>query len=334
MIEKVKDAFAEHGVIPSLGLVWLLPIWLGLLVIFFIKKPFSYVGISWQSQNHELIFFLLTISFFCLLLAAYLVSILLRVTLKAGADANFSFNGFQSAVMLVIGTISMVGIYKSFGGTIFSKSYDASRSIWLGYGAWGATLDISVCYMLSIMFARRIDSALVFIAILGLYLPLLLLGTRIDLVSVMLAFFYCYTFIYEKESKFKWVRLVIYIIFLFSILKTVGLYRYLVAPNDVNLAASVTLKSPEMFYLSTIGDIGVSFFQVVGLLENFDIGYVGVNEALDRYVTRLLPGSFFPNRPGDLAALVPPPALGGGALHAFGEGYLIAGLPGLIAVSV
>lgn len=83
----------------------------------------------------------------------------------------------------------------------------------------------------------------------------------------------------------------------------------------------------RMFYLSTIGDIGVSVFQIVGILQEQMHLAIGMGEAILSYALRLLPGPLFANRPEDFAAQLPE-AIGGGALHPLGEGYLIFGLWG------
>ena len=59
---------------------------------------------------------------------------------------------------------------------------------------------------------------------------------------------------------------------------------------------------------------------------------VGAPKAGIIYLERLLPGPFFPDRPGDLAALLPE-KIGGGALHSLGEAYLIGGMFGCLSLA-
>jgi len=74
-------------------------------------------------------------------------------------------------------------------------------------------------------------------------------------------------------------------------------------------------------------------FQIVGLIQSGQVVMIGVLQASLNYAIRLLPGTFFDNRPSDFIVMLPE-NVGGGAMHALAEGYLIMGVSGCLVMGV
>ena len=75
--------------------------------------------------------------------------------------------------------------------------------------------------------------------------------------------------------------------------------RYVFFDPSLKFSPSIPVGfAGGMFYLSTIGDLGVSVFQIVGLVQEQINNVVGMETAALTYAVRLLPGPFFANRPG------------------------------------
>jgi len=91
-------------------------------------------------------------------------------------------------------------------------------------------------------------------------------------------------------------------------------------------------KESGKIYLSTIGDIGVSVYQAVDARESMRrVSGLSLLDMAANYSKRLLPEFLVQNRPLDVYAVMGF-NFGGGALHAFGEGYFFSGLLGVICV--
>jgi hypothetical protein len=200
----------------------------------------------------------------------------------------------------------------------------------LGYGAWGVTYSIALCFIVGGFLERKIPFALIVLFVTVAYLPSFIVGSRIDYVSLMVVMFaYSVLFTGNKQAPGYLISFLIVVITLVVGL-IIGFIRYhgFIFPESLEYLTPITQHSDStMLYLSTYGDVGASFFQIIGLLRSEVISPVQFDSALYEYLERLLPGSFFPDRPIDLATLLPE-NIGGGALHSVGEGYLIGGPAG------
>lgn len=237
---------------------------------------------------------------------------------------------------LFIGTLALisgVGLFISFGGTVFEKGYQGPVKAWLGYGAWNVTFLLAtfllICdYLARYAFSFRVAGLYVLVVV-----PFLLCGSRIDFLSGLLAALALCCADRRNSLRTRLLQ--------FGLLSSLGLIvsiaiakiRYSLYEPGVPIQNIWSASSAlgEMLYLSTLGDIAASVFQVVGHLEQGNLPMVGVRDFLHNYFLRMLPGMWFSDRPVDFLVLVPE-VPGGGALHALGEGYLIAGLKGCVLV--
>lgn len=325
-------------------LAWLFPVIASWLVALSGLR-FSYVGQNWQLSNIDVVGYSIALSLFSGVISAIIVLIVMSCTLKLSRqlDTKKRLHRTQLLFIMVIALLSGVGVFKSFGGTVFDKAYSGPTTAWLGYGAWSVTYSISLSILVGELLLGRFALGVVILFVTLAYIPLLLCGSRIDYVSLMLGLS-CYIYCVSRDGL--WVRLfksVVIVAIAISVYFFVGNIRYqnFKIPEDLSQALlGMGLKSSkhvqeekiDMLYLSTVGDVGASFFQVVGLIENGAFTKVGATKAVDNYLERLLPGPFFKDRPGDLSGLLPEP-IAGGTLHSLGEGYLIAGYVGCVFIS-
>ena len=93
------------------------------------------------------------------------------------------------------------------------------------------------------------------------------------------------------------------------------------------------IPSTNTYYLGTFGNIGLSFFQVYGLLNTNPELTVGFKKAIKDYSIRLIPGSILENRPNDFSGTLPE-IIGVGATHSLAEAYLIKNSLGVFLVSI
>lgn len=312
--------------------VWLLPNFLALGVAAS-GRYFSYVGASWQLANMTLIAVATAIAAISTLLTGWGTYLLAKPSfevLKCGAT-DFHI----SEKLLVVGLVifSGAGLFLSFGGTIFEKSYRGPERAWLQYGAWSVTFLIATFLLICNHLSRHPFSLRLAALYLLFSLPFLLSGSRIDFLSGMVGLFIICSVDIRNRLRIRLYQIGLMLIMAAMVAVIIGKFRY--SMYEVGLPAQEmwgkSSLNGQMFYLSTVGDIAASVFQVVGHLEKGDIQMPGLAEALHRYLIRLLPGAWF-ERPGDLLLLLPE-LPGAGALHSMGEGYLIAGMWGVIFVS-
>lgn len=330
-------------------LLWMLPLALTWVVALF-GYEFSFVGKSWQVQNILLVGCL---TGFAILIGLSSGLLFLRLYSRYFTDEGLinskveelplfkSTTRIEIVFSIALAALSLVGLYKSFGGSIFEKSYSGADTVWLNYGAWSITFLICLGYVFGdYRFRMRQNFILVFVITLCFF-PVLMCGSRIDFLSFMLAVaisaFYLshetfYVRLIQTFSIISWCVLV-------SLL--VARFRYFYGSAElteqsisqaINTLYSFSfIGQKKSFYLSTIGDLGASVFQIVGLVNNH-VFLVGLDEFFRDYFLRLIPGFIMSNRPGDFSTLAPE-SIGGGALHALGEGYLIFGFVGSMVVS-
>ncbi len=239
---------------------------------------------------------------------------------------------------IVIGAfalISGIGLFHSFDGTIFEKSYQGAVKAWYGIGAWSVILNLTVFLLV----CDYLKNTLFYLRLFGFYIlitsPFLWCGSRIDFLSGMVGIFVLCCVDTRNRLSIRILQLSIMIPITLIIINIVAKFRDVMhdisQPIPSALESVVTLSSDRL-YLSTIGDIVASIFQAFGQLERGDLPMVSFWESMQRYLVRLLSGIWFPDRPSDLLLLFPE-LLGGGALHALGEGYLIGGYGGIIFIA-
>ncbi len=327
---------AEVGFSILFLIGWLFPI----IVSWFVALSglrFSYVAPNRQLANLDHVGLCVLISLCTGIAAAIVVLIIMGYMLKPNKfyGAEWRMSWIQRFFVLVVAFISVVGVYKSFGGVVFYKSYSGPSLIWLGYGAWSVTLLFSLSYFIGEFIYRRTSFLAIQFLFTVIYLPILLSGSRIDYLSLMIALSAYIFHLSEGGFLLRAIRSLVVIGFSIVVSFFVGKIRYGnfgVPQNFSEATFEMGLSRSGMFYLSTLGDVGVSFFQIIGLIKEGAVVIVGAPMAVLGYLERLLPGSFFPDRPGDLAGLMPE-EIGGGALHSLGEVYLIGGVFGCISLA-
>lgn len=341
---KFPSAIQIAVVVLFLG-AWLFPVitsW-GVAVL---GRHFSFVAPHFQNQNLDIVGICILVALASgIVVAITVLSFLSKMPrFQLSSMIMRHLNGAQRIFLASITLIAAVGLFKSFGGTMFEKSYGGPSVVWLGYGAWSVTFLLSLNLLLGDFLSTRPFRPVVVIAISAVFLPFLLSGSRIDFLSSMLVLIAYMLVLHEAKFKFRVLGAISILAWVVVIASLVGQARYVFYEPSLKFTPSIPVSAvDDMIYLSTIGDVGVSVFQVVGLVQDQMQHFVGMGTAILTYAARLLPGPFFANRPGDFWPQ-PSEPIGGGALHSLGESYLILGLGGcalmgatfgvLIAVSV
>lgn len=294
-------------------------------------RLFSFVAPNWQNQNVDIVGMGILVALGSGIAAAFLaITGLNGIWRLQWPDSSMRTMDPGQRIFLAVATlVAAVGLFLSFGGTIFEKSYSGPSVVWLGYGAWSVTFLFLLGLLVGDYFASRSFRAWMVPVITMVFLPFLLSGSRIDFLSFMLALAVYIFVLHEAKLPARILGVAAIMAWAGGVAILIGAARY--SSHEVSsfdIAQSIPFAlTDRMFYLSTFGDIGVSVFQVVGILqEQMDLA-IGMGEAMVSYATRLLPGPLFFNRPEDFAAQLPE-QIGGGALHPLGEGYLIFGLWG------
>jgi hypothetical protein len=275
-------------------------------------------------------------------------SILVGVLTALFTAANYSekencctaapfINNVQRYVLLLCSVISGIGLYKSFDGTIFEKAYGGPSIAWLGNGAWSVFFLISMTIFLGERLVRNglNFSVLVFGTI--VFLPFLLCGSRIDYLSILMVLVAYVLFVGHGSLIRRVSAALLLMVWAVLVAQVIGSARYgldgVTLKSNIGACLNGDCSGGHSFYLSTLGDIGVSIFQVIGLLREDPNRMVGLWGAVSTYCERLLPGALFPNRPGDLS-LGLPEVIGGGSTHSLAEGYLVMGFLGVVIIGV
>lgn len=335
---------------------WLFPVIASWGVALFGLR-FSFVAPERQSQNLDVVGICILVALASGIVAAVVVLTYLSKTPRSLGSNTWMvrMNSAQRFFLIAILLIAAVGLFRSFGGTLFEKGYAGASVVWLGYGAWSVTflltLGLLVGDVLSMWPFRPAKVFVMVFVVPVVFVPFLLSGSRIDFLSFMLALAAYMLVLHDTKFKIRVGAALATLAWMVVVAALVGNARYTVSDPELAFQMTIPVKLVEsgekdgsdMLYLSTIGDLGASVFQVVGLSQEQTERVVGIAPALLSYATRLLPGSFVTDRPEDFWTQLPEP-IGGGALHALGEGYLIFGLGGcaligavygvLIAVSI
>lgn len=299
-------------------------------------KYFSYTSQHWQYKNIELVGTLLIISMVSAMLAAFVVIKYYsnrKVEEKRGS--SLAITSVQLSFLATIAVFSGIGLFLSFGGTIFQRAYGGASAIWLGNGSWSIFFIIAVYLIsISIIESYSIYRANIFTAI--LFSPILLSGSRIDYISLQLAMIIYVLYIYEESIKQRLLTAFGVGVWTVGVAHIIGVFRNHHAEKiEISNVFISPLRTREsnVFHLSTFGDIGSSMFQIIGLLKEVPSRMVGLSDAFVVYALRMLPGPFFPNRPGGFSVQLPE-NIGNGATHALAEGYFASGVIGVILVSL
>ena len=248
---------------------------------------------------------------------------------------SLAITNAQLSFLAVIAVFSGIGVFLSFGGTIFQRAYGGASNIWLGNGSWSIFFILAV-YLISIIIIEKysIYSANIFSMI--SFFPILISGSRIDYISVQLAIIIYVLYIYEKNIKQRLLTALGIGVWTVGVAQIIGVFRnqHVEKIKISNLIVSpVGTSESNVFNLSTFGDIGASMFQIIGLLKEVPNRMVGLSDAFVVYAVRMLPGPLFSNRPGGFSVLLPE-IIGSGATHSLAEGYFVSGVIGVILVSL
>ncbi len=347
----------ELAYISIFFLLWLFPLVVTLMASIAGYK-FSYEGLQWQNKNQAMVGLIV-----CSALSVGLISsaFILHV-LKSWPSGRSIVSRLSSAriTMLqmiaaaVIAAISLYGVVYSFGGFMkIGSPYDGANYSWLGSGGWSIALLFSVALLMHGSGVKYSKTRFLLLPTL-IYSPVLLFGSRIDYISLMIGSIVFMFIAHRMNVGNKFLFALLLIFYLFAVSHTLANLRYLdfIRPLDITGIQAESVSIPrlisavgtanygrshagesDMFYLSTIGDIGASVFQVVGISgssQNRELGYLA---AVCNYAVRLLPGPLFFARPGDLSQRISA-NVGGGALHSLGEGFFIDGIIGCLVVTI
>lgn len=325
-----RPTLTEVVIVVVFLLAWLAPV-IAAWGVSTSGRLFSFVAPNWQNQNADIVGMGILVA-----LASGTAVALFVLTSRNGIRRSRWLDTFprtmdygQRLFLIAATLVAAVGLFLSFDGTIFEKSYSGPSVVWLGYGAWSVTFIFLLCMLVGDYFSSRPFRAWMVPVITMAFLPFLLSGSRIDFLSFMVALAVYTSVLHEAKLPVRILGAAAIIAWAGGAALLVGAARY--SSHDVSsfdIAQSIPFSmTGKMVYLSTIGDIGVSVFQVVGIVQEQMHLAIGMGQAILSYATRLLPGPLFINRPEDFAVQLSEP-IGGGALHPLGEGYLIFGLWG------
>jgi hypothetical protein len=342
--EKIKEIITikEIAFLISYILLWIFPILISLIAALS-GNYFSYGGVEWQLINLKSIFLILLLSFVTSLIASIIFLKSSQKKWKPKKKKN-NIKIYKYIFLFILAIFSLTGLFFSFGGTIFEKAYSGQNFSWLGIGAYNVVFDI-VFFVISIAILKRYGIfAHIFLNTL-IFLPILICGSRIDFISVQLAISFFIVFVRKNTLKRNFFDLFFLLIWVFTISQIVGQVRNQFAEAKTTVGATTYslenlsnppiayIPSEKIFYLGTFGNIGLSFFQVYGLLNSNPELTVGFKKAIADYSIRLIPGTILENRPNDFSGTLPE-IIGVGATHSLAEGYLIKNLPGVFLVSI
>lgn len=326
-----RPSLSEVVTVALFLLLWLAPV-IAAWGVSTSGRLFSFVAPNWQNQNAHIVG--------VGILTALATGVAIALFVITGLNEKWrplpwvspgrTINHGQRLFLIGAALVAAIGLFLSFDGTIFEKSYSGPSIAWLGYGAWSVTFLFLLGLLVGDYFFTRPFRARMVPLITVIFLPFLLSGSRIDFLSFMGALAVYIIFLHAGKLPMRIFGAAATLVWAGGVAIIIGTARYF--SHDVASPAIIQPSVPivmtdRMFYLSTFGDIGVSVFQVVGILQEQIHLAIGMGDALLSYATRLLPGPIFANRPGDFATQLSEP-IGGGALHPLGEGYLIFGLWG------
>lgn len=327
---EVKNEIIRHGLYL---LILLFPLYVTLIVSS-TGRLFSNVGEKWQRMNVDGVATCIFI-----FIIAYLTVLLIMNKLKVNYLVKYTprvrscrLTNPARLFFIILMIVSGFGLFKSFGGTIFNSAYTGPKYAWLGYGAWNVTYLIALGVLTTDYLTGTVVKLRFLIVVTVMFLPFLLSGSRIDYLSYMIALS-AYVITMEND-KYRYLKASGIILWAILIILPLGKLRYELYDHqkEINFKPTTQINlNDDKLYLSTIGDIGASVFQVVGVVESGVEQTVGIGKAFEAYAVRLLPGSFVPNRPGDFHINMKE-KIHGGALHSVGEGYIIKGMWGVFLI--
>ena len=281
---------AEIAVAVLFLVAWLFPVIASWAVTAFGRR-FSLVAPHWQNQNVDIVGICILVA-----LASGVFTTVVALTylnkMPRYQRPNIlmcRINGAQRFFLVAVSLIAAVGLFKSFGGTMFDKSYGGPSVVWLGYGAWSVTFLLAVNLLVGDFLATRpfrpvMAFAMVFVLSV-IFLPFILSGSRIDFLSAMLALSASLLVLHDAKLKVRVSGALAIFVWAAVIGTLIGTARYTVhdssltfhptIPIKMLVDATIPIKKLEdgvkgevsMLYLSTIGDLGASVFQVVGLVQ-------------------------------------------------------------------
>ena len=249
---------------------------------------------------------------------------------------------FWSDILIVgaLFVLSYVGLLKSFPGTLLTVEYKGPTNVWLGVGAWSVICLLCIEFILTTFLDMRRNSYIRLLAISIIFLPVLLCGSRIDFLSCLLAELLAYLLVSSGKIGNKLIFASIMVLIIFAVSILVGGLRYYYGKDGYGALTAfsqqqqyiVESKKSGVIYLSTIGDIGTSVYQAVDARKSMkNVSELRLMDMTSNYSKRMLPKFLIKNRPHDIYASLGF-NIGGGALHAFGEGYFFSGLFGVVCV--
>jgi len=339
--EKLKKIISARDLayLATYSTLWIFPILISWIVASN-GKFFSFGALQWQLINLRSISLIIIVSFFISLFTGLLCSKLIQKYWKLEAQKN-NFDGYKYVFLFILSAFSLVGLFLSFGGTIFEKAYSGANYSWLDIGAYNIVFDIAY-FSISLIVLRKYGILICLFLNTLVFLPVLACGSRIDFTSVQLAILIFLLFVEQSSLKKKFISIIFLMLWTFAILQIIGQIRnqYAEAINS-NIYSVENLSYPPIrnipsantLYLGTLGNIGLSFFQIYGLVAKDPKKTIGLKKAFNAYAIRLIPGPLLKDRPRDFSGTLPE-IIGVGATHSLAEGYLIKGLAGVILISI
>lgn len=306
---------------------------------------FSYVGASSQLINDHIVGWILVIGTLSIVASGIVSYALLhrRVTSNQASNRHL-FIKYRLDILFVgaVFVLSYVGLLKSFPGTFLIADYRGATNVWLGVGGWSVLCLFCLEFILTALLDMRRYPYFRFLAVFIIFIPVLLSGSRIDFLSCLVAELAAYLFVTSGNirNKVKFLSVIVLTVLVVAIL--VGNLRYSYGKHGLGALdmfakqqqGLVEAKKSGMIYLSTIGDIGASVYQAVEVREHMQRdSKPGLLDMISNYSKRMPPGFMIQNRPHDIyfdMGFI----FGGGALHAFGEGYFNAGMLGVVCVGL
>jgi len=341
--EKIKEIITIKEIVFLISyiLIWIFPILISWIVTLS-GNYFSFGGVEWQLVNLKSISLMLLLSFVTSLISSI---IFLKFFQKKWKPIKKKSNVeiYKYLFLFILAIFSLTGLFLSFGGTIFEKAYSGQNFSWLGIGAYNVVFDITFFVILIAILRRYGIFTHIFLNTL-IFLPILICGSRIDFVSVQFATLFFIVFVSKNTFKRNFFDLFFLLIWAFTITQIVGQVRNQFAEAPIVRATTYSLEnlshpqiayipSANTFYLGTLGNIGLSFFQVYGLLNTNPELTIGFKKAIEAYSIRLILWVILRIRPNDFSCSLPE-IIGVGATHSLAEGYLIKNLSGVFLVSI
>ena len=335
-------------------IAWLFPIVISYIISSF-GYNFSYTGSEWQQKNNNVVLGCLMVATLTYIVICIIVFKYIKKINIVNFFDKYEFN-LDNPKLIYLTTVLLIsgyGLYSSFEGNIFQKIYNGPVKVWLSYGAWSVTYSL-IILLITFKYIRKIKPISIYLLITVLFIPFLMCGSRIDYLSSIIPLI-----VYLLSTR-KIVQAISIALVTITVIVYIGNIRYTYnkETNSIDLSSATDIKKQNfhyidnlninnshlntsdinntkktpILYISTIGDIGASIYQVIGLKHKHEIEDFGLMNTLKVYILRLIPGSFNIKRPNDIVNIVPE-SIGGGSLHSIAEAYLIKKYIGVILYS-